>query len=106
VPCTCYSECTQGTHQQQRSIDLDEHPKELAYKSNSVRFPCWLDEYKDQSAQENRGKKFVGNLTNTRIEVYARAAGATTAGNTNTRSVAIAPAVKEAAAGSIGFFSL
>jgi hypothetical protein len=38
-------------------------------------------------------KKFFGNLTDTRLEVYAKAAGTTTTGNTNTGTLTIAPAV-------------
>jgi hypothetical protein len=47
-------------------------------------------------------KKFIGNLTDTRIEVFARAAGTTTTSSTNTNSATLAPAVKQVTVGSIG----
>jgi hypothetical protein len=47
-------------------------------------------------------KEFVGNLTDTRLEVYARAAGTTVISSTRTLNATLAPAAHGITAGNVG----
>jgi hypothetical protein len=50
-----------------------------------------------------REKKFIGNLTDTRIEVYARATGTATTSNTSTIRATAEPTAHGCKAGSVGY---